>query len=51
MNRNLPAIPTIRNLRTGATTELEGSKLKHGVKYDDAEFTADGPNRIAPPKS
>jgi len=51
INRNLPANLTIHNLQTGSATELEGSKLKHGVKYADREFTPEGLKELAAPAS
>ena len=49
--RNLPANLTVTNLKTGAVTELEGSKLKRDISYQDAEFTPSGLSRLDPPKS
>jgi len=51
LNRNLPASLTIQDFQKGTTTELEGSKLKHGVKYADSEFTPEGLTQTAPPKA
>lgn len=51
MNRNLPANLLIEDLKNGGTTDLDGSKLKHGVKYADSEFTAAGLTNLAVPKS
>ena len=48
-NRNIPANLTIQDLQKGSSTGLEGSKLKHGVTYDDRDFTADGLKNINPP--
>jgi hypothetical protein len=49
--RNLPADMTITNSKTGAVTELEGSKLKHDISYEDADFTPGGLTQMSPPKS
>ncbi len=49
--RNLPANLTVTNSKTGAVTELEGSKLKRGVSYEDADFTPASLTRLDPPKS
>lgn len=51
IDRNLPANLTIYDLQKGTTTELDGSKLKHGVKYSDSEFTPEGLMQVAPPKA
>jgi len=50
MNRNLPAHLAIEDFQKGTSTELDGSKLKHGVKYDDSEFTPGGLGQVAPPR-
>jgi outer membrane lipoprotein-sorting protein len=51
LNRSLPANLMIHDLKNGTTTELDGSKLKHGVKYADSEFTAEGLTNMTVPKS
>lgn len=48
-NRNVPANFTIVDVQKGSTTELEGSKLKHGVTYDNRDFTAEGLKNLNPP--
>lgn len=50
MGRHIPANLTIQNLQTGATTELDGSRLKHGVTFSDQDFTAEGIKNTAAPK-
>lgn len=50
MGRHIPANLTIQNLQTGATTELDGSRLKHGVTFSDQDFTAEGIKNVAAPK-
>jgi len=42
LNRQIPANLTIHNLQTGSTTELDGSKIKHGVTFTDREFGESG---------
>lgn len=42
MGRHIPANLTIQNLQTGSSTELDGSKLKHGVTFTDQDFTVEG---------
>lgn len=49
--RNLPANLTVTNVKTGAVTELDGSKLKRDISYDDADFTPAGLTRMDAPKS
>jgi len=50
LNRNLPAYLEIQDFQKGASTALDGSKLKHGVKYDDSEFTPAGLGQVTPPR-
>ena len=47
MGRHIPANLTIQNLQSGTTTELDGSKLKHGVSLSDQDFTAEGLSKAA----
>jgi len=48
--RPLPANLTIRGPR-GSVTELDGSKIKHGVNFSDAEFTPEGLKTAPTPRS
>ncbi len=48
-NRNVPAVFTILEIEKGASTEVEGSKLRHGVTYENRDFTAEGLKNINPP--
>lgn len=41
LHRNIPANMTIHGPK-GVTSELDGSKIKHDVKFADADFTAEG---------
>lgn len=50
MGRHIPANLTIHNLQTGATTELDGSRLKHGVTFAEQEFTAEGIKNVSAPR-
>ena len=50
MNRNIPSFLEVEDFQKGTTTNLDGSKLKHGVKYDDSEFTPAGLSQVAPPR-
>jgi hypothetical protein len=38
-------------LEKGTNTVLDGSKLKHGVKFADTEFTPQGLGEITPSPS
>jgi len=48
-NRNIPANLTVQDLQKGSSTDVEGSKLRHGVTYGDQDFTAEGLKNISPP--
>ncbi len=50
IQRHVPAGLTISDPRTNSTTELDGSKLKHGVVYTDAEFTPEGLRQVSTPR-
>lgn len=49
VNRNVPANLTIQDPQKGSSTDLEGSKLKHGVSYQNDDFTTEGLKNISPP--
>ncbi|MES2437634.1 MAG: outer membrane lipoprotein-sorting protein [Verrucomicrobiota bacterium] len=49
-NRNIPSNLTIQDAQKGSTTNLEGSKLKHGVTYDNQAFTAEGLKDVTAPR-
>ena len=38
----IPANLTVRGPRSGSSTDLDGSRIKHDVTYTDREFTAEG---------
>jgi outer membrane lipoprotein-sorting protein len=46
--RAIPANLTIRGPR-GSVTELDGSRIKHGVAFSDTEFTPDGLKELTTP--
>ena len=48
--RAIPANITVRGSR-GTTTEIDGSRLKHGVSFSDAEFTPQGLQAVSVPRS
>ena len=39
---HIPANLTVRGVRGGSSTDLDGSRIKHDVSYSDREFTPDG---------
>lgn len=50
--RNIPANLSVRAARQGSSTELDGSRIRHDVKYADIEFTVEGFKELtAPPAS
>ena len=51
MGRSVPANLTVSTPPRGSTTNLEGSKLKHGVALTDREFTPEGLKDMAAPRS
>jgi hypothetical protein len=48
-NRNVPANLTIQDVQKGSSTDVEGSKLRHGVSYDNRDFTVEGLKNTNPP--
>ncbi|MEA3209598.1 MAG: hypothetical protein QOE70_2655 [Chthoniobacter sp.] len=48
--RAIPANLTVRGPR-GTATELDGSRLKHGVTFSDAEFTPEGLKELTAPRA
>ncbi len=47
-DRNVPANLTIQDVSKGSSTDLEGSKLKHGVAYQNTDFTPEGLKDMSP---
>jgi hypothetical protein len=47
--RNIPANLSVRAARQGSTTELDGSRIRHDVKYTDLEFTVEGLKDLTAP--
>jgi outer membrane lipoprotein-sorting protein len=45
----IPANLSVR-ARPGSTTELDGSRIRHDVKFDDREFTSEGLANVALPR-
>ncbi|MDB6007255.1 MAG: hypothetical protein JWR15_4242 [Prosthecobacter sp.] len=50
-NQSVPANLTVSDPRQGSSTELNGSSVKHGVSFSDAEFTPAGFMTVAPARS
>ena len=48
--RAIPANLTIRGSR-GSVTELDGSRIKHGVTFSDVEFTPEGLKELTAPRT
>ena len=51
MRRSVPANLTVSSPQKGSTTELEGSKLKHGVALTNREFTPEGIKEVTTPRA
>jgi hypothetical protein len=51
IGRLVPANLTVRDLRKNSTTELDGSRIKHDIRFDDAEFTPEGLRQTSIPRS
>lgn len=51
MGRKVPAGLAISDPINGLSTELEGSKLTHGMSFTDAEFTSDGLKQQTTPRT
>ncbi len=49
--RSVPADMTVSSPQQGSATDLEGSKLKHGVALTDREFTPEGIKEVTTPRS
>ena len=47
---HIPANLTVRNTRSGSSTDLDGSRITHDVKYTDSDFTVDGIKAVATPR-
>jgi hypothetical protein len=47
---SIPANLAVRGPRGGAPTELDGSRIKRGVAFADAEFTPEGLKEMAVPR-
>jgi outer membrane lipoprotein-sorting protein len=46
--RPIPAVLTVHTLK-GSVTELDGSRIKHNVTFNDSEFTPEGLKQVSAP--
>ena len=51
IGRQVPANLTVRDSRKNSTTELDGSLIKHDIRFDDAEFTPEALRQVNIPRS
>ena len=51
MGRSVPANLTVSSPQKGSSTDLDGSKLKHGVVLTDRDFTPEGIREVTTPRS
>ena len=47
--RPIPANLTAQNPKKGSVTELDGSRIKHNVTFNDSEFTPEGLKQVVAP--
>ena len=47
----IPADLTVSGARAGSATELNGSRINHGVSYANGTFTADGLKDLGTPRA
>jgi Outer membrane lipoprotein-sorting protein len=51
IHRHIPANLSVRGSRKDSVTELDGSRIKHDVSYNDREFTPEGLKEVTVPRS
>lgn len=51
IGRQIPANLEVRSSGDNSVTELDGSRIKHGITYGDGQFTAAGLQEVAVPRS
>jgi hypothetical protein len=51
IGRQVPANLVVRDPRRNFTTEFDGSRIKHDVRFDDAEFTPEALRQMNVPRS
>ncbi len=44
--KHIPADLVVHSMANGATTRLDGSRIRHDVNYSEADFTAEGLKRL-----
>ena len=50
IGRQVPANLTVRDSQKNSSTELDGSRIKHDVRFDDAEFTPEALRQVSIPR-
>jgi hypothetical protein len=50
IGRQVPANLTVRDSEKNSTTELDGSRIKHDIRFDDAEFTPEALRQTSIPR-
>ena len=51
IGRPVPANLTVRDPRKNSTTELDGSRIKHDIRFSDEEFTPEALPKLSIPRS
>jgi len=51
LNRHVTRGLVVQRAGQDSVTELEGTEIKHDVVYSDSDFTAEGLQKLSPPKS
>ncbi len=51
IGRQVPANLTVRDPRKNSTTELDGSRIKHDIRFNDEEFTPEALRQMSIPRS
>jgi outer membrane lipoprotein-sorting protein len=51
IGRQVPANLTVHDPRKNSTTELDGSRIRHEIRFGDEEFTAEALRTLSIPKS
>lgn len=47
---HIPANLTVRDARPGSSTDFDGSRIRHGMNFTDADFSVEGMKQVAVPK-
>ncbi len=50
-DRHVPATLVVRGPQQGSITEMEGTRLKHGVVFSERDFSPEGIKETTPPRS